>query len=74
MKVVITTTFKNVNQEWLDDYINRLEAEPVLPGCMSLASQLREKDIAVFRSKDPSSDVTGETEYRVERLKPKGPR
>lgn len=67
MKVVITSVYENVNQEWLDWYISLLKDTPRLPGCRSIAQELKESDKAMFKSKDPSSEVEATTYYEVVR-------
>ena len=65
MKVVITTTYENVDQEWLDWYLKRLAMSEVLPGSMSLTEKIQNDGFAEFSSKDPESDVVATTKYEV---------
>lgn len=72
MKLKITTTYYNVDQSWLDWYLDRLANEQVMPGSTVIAEELRECGHAVFSSKDPSSSVTASTEYLIERPQGEG--
>lgn len=65
MTVKITTTYRNVDQEWLDWYLKRLANEQLLPGSTSIADKLKDAGRAIFESSDPSSDITATTEYQV---------
>lgn len=65
MELQITTTYENINQEWLDWYYRRLANEEVLPGSTSIVKELKIYGNASFVSKDPSSDVVAITEYQV---------
>lgn len=65
MKVIITSTYENVDQEWLDWYLRRLANENVLPGSTWIASDLKVFGKAEFSSKDPQSEVVATTKYEV---------
>lgn len=69
MTVTVITTYRNVDQEWLDWYLKRLANEQVMPGSTTIAAELRDCGHALFCSKDPDSEVIATTEYRV--LEPK---
>lgn len=72
MRLEIKTVFENVDQEWLDWYLARLENEEVLPGSTLIVKQLKEIHHAAFSSKDPSSDVVATTSYLIRKsAKPK---
>jgi len=65
MRVKITTTYINVDPEWLDWYLKRLDNESELPGSKEIVAKLRETGYAAYVSKDPTSKVTAQTEYEV---------
>lgn len=65
MKFVITTTYENVDDEWLDWYLKRLKAAEVTPGSTGCADTVREDGYAEFSSKDPTSAVIATTSYEV---------
>lgn len=67
LKLTITTTYENVDQEWLDWWFDRLANEQVMPGSTVIVEELKECGHAVFTSKDPDSDVIGSTAYQVDK-------
>jgi hypothetical protein len=62
MKVIVTSTYENVNLEWLGWWLNRLET---LPENKAVVRELRETGSASYSSKDPTSEVTATTTYEV---------
>lgn len=65
MKVIVTSTYENVDKEWLDWWLKRLAAAEVMPGSMSIVSELIKNGSAKFISRDPTSDVVATTKYEV---------
>lgn len=64
MRITIKTTYENVDEAWLEDWLTRVGKTP---GLSIVAEELRECGHAVYVSKDPTSDCTGKTEYLLER-------
>lgn len=65
MEMIITTTYSNIDQEWLDWYLKRLANEEALPGSTLIIKDLKSCGQAAFTSKDPTSDVIATTEYEI---------
>ena len=66
MKFVITTTYENVDQDFMDWYYDRLTSqESHLPGAAEIVEELKACGYAAYASKHPTSDVVGTTEYQV---------
>ncbi len=65
MKLIITTTYENINQEFLDFYLKRMENAEVLPGSMKIVKELKKKGFASFVSKSPESLAIGTTTYEI---------
>ena len=61
MKVVVTTVYNNVDEEWLTWYCEQLKAT-LHDG---LIKSLRDHGRATLESKDPTSKVVGKTVYEV---------
>lgn len=64
MKIIIKTTYENVNDEFLDNWLSQVGA---LPELHDVQADLRNGGKAVFVSKDPDSDCVGKTEYWIEK-------
>jgi len=62
MKIKISTTYFNVNEEFLENWLRETGSMVELHG---VVDDLREFGHAVYKSKDPDSDAYGETEYMV---------
>lgn len=65
MTVKITTEYTNVDQKWLDWYLDRLSRAEEMPGSPKMVPLLKKNGVAVFKSKDPSSNVWAATTYEV---------
>jgi len=65
MKFIVTTTFDNVDTEWLAWYMDRIKNEEHLPGSVVIVDELVKAGYAKFSSKDPDSEITATTEYEV---------
>lgn len=65
MKVVITTTYENVDQAWLGWWVGRLESSEGILGSVKVASTLLREGRAEWSSKDPTSEVIATTKYEV---------
>lgn len=65
MNVVVKTEYTNVDQEWLDWWLNRLRNEDSLPGGSEIVDELIKWGNASFTSKDPTSGCVGETTYEI---------
>lgn len=62
MKLVLTTTYHDIDDEFVEWYIKRLRMAPELD---SVADQLQDFGRAEFKSKDPTSSVHAVTEYVI---------
>lgn len=67
MKVIVTSTYENVDQEWLDWWLERLSVHSPLPGGREAASTLQSETFSSFSSKDPTSDVIATTTYEIKK-------
>lgn len=56
MKIVITTTYAGVSDDFVERYLKRMEGAPVLPGCQSVVPALRKHGVATMTS---SADSRG---------------
>lgn len=63
MTFTITTGYENINQEWLDWYLERLASQDVMPGSTGVVDSIKKLGRASFTSKDPISEVVGTTQY-----------
>lgn len=63
MKLVITTTYNNIDEEWLVWYKARMMMGP--KELRKVAEDFKKNNKATYESKDPSSDVNGVTTYEV---------
>lgn len=66
MRVTVETIYENVDQEWLDWWLRRLAKANHMPGSTAIVEELKESGCACFASKDPTSDCTAKTTYRIE--------
>lgn len=64
MRVIVTSTYENVDSEWLEWWLNRIAK---FPENVEVVRELREGNTAAFSSKDPSSQVVATTTYEVQR-------
>ena len=64
---VITTTFRNCDEKWIEEYIERLSREQPTPMDSHTMLELKARGCASYKSKDPDSDVTAETTYEITR-------
>lgn len=63
MKIVVTTTYQHVDEEWFDSYMNHLRSGP--PEVRGIVDHLIKTGRAAFRTPDPTSKVIGTTTYEV---------
>ena len=59
MRIVIKTTYKNIDQEWLNWYIERLDKA----GVPINFDEFKNGNRVSFTSKDPTSKAFATTEY-----------
>lgn len=64
MKVIVTSVYENVDQEWLEWWLLRIGT---LRENERVVRELREGKVSAFSSKDPSSAVVATTTYEVVR-------
>ena len=67
MKLIIKTVYDNIDNQWLQWYLDRLENSNVLPGSMSISKKLARDGNAEYLSKDPTSNTTAITTYEIEK-------
>lgn len=68
MKIVITTTYDGVNDDFVEYYLKRMEGAPVLPGCQSVVPMLRKHGMATMTSPaDPYGPAIATTTYQIVR-------
>lgn len=68
MKIVITTTYDGVNEDFVEYYLKRMEKAPVLPGCQSVVPALRKFGVASMVSQaDPYGPGVATTTYAIHR-------
>lgn len=65
MRLRIETVYENVDQQWLDWYLNRLANAQVMPGSTMISEELKECGHAVFSTKDPNSYCVATTTYEI---------
>lgn len=65
MYVKVVSIYNNVDDEWLEWWLKRMENEQVMPGCKKIIKELRGKGYARFSSKDPTSKVEAVTTYII---------
>jgi hypothetical protein len=65
MRVRIETVFDNVDQTWVDWWLERLKTNPNMPGAALVVEKLKKKGLASFESKDPDSEVIACTMYEI---------
>jgi hypothetical protein len=65
MKFIITTTYEQCDQEFIDWYLERLKNEEVMPGSMTIVDELKSANFASFTSKDPSGPTIATTTYEI---------
>lgn len=63
MKIKISTTYENVTEEFLQDWLEEIN----LPELQGVTKDLKEFGHATHKSKDPTSDCVGTTEYLIVR-------
>lgn len=63
MKITVTSTYENVDGEWLHWWLNRLMS---LPENEAVAHEIMNKGFASYTSKDPSSEVVATTTYKLD--------
>ena len=62
MIIEVKTIYRNVDQEFLSIYLDRLRTEPEL---VSVADNLLRDYFAVFESKDPDGKCSAKTTYSI---------
>lgn len=64
MILKITTIYSNVDQEWLDWYLDRLKLSED-ENLINIGIELSEGNDCGFTTRDPTSKVVGRTEYQL---------
>lgn len=67
MRLEIKSVYENIDQDWLNWWVDRMKKEAPMPGVDVIVDELIETGDAVFASKDPTSPSIATTYYKLDR-------